>query len=108
VQVVYDQIDGLEIPALNATLLCIPARGVPDIERRILQPSPNTRYNLLLLHGLLEGVTQLTLERPIDRQKIVRDEWDYIALGDWHMYHASCAQRGLRRRDRVHQHQHLG
>jgi exonuclease SbcD len=86
VQVVYDQIDGLEIPALNATLLCIPARGVPDIERRILQPSPNTRYNLLLLHGLLEGVTQLTLERPIDRQKIVRDEWDYIALGDWHMY----------------------
>jgi DNA repair protein SbcD/Mre11 len=86
VQVVYDQIDGLEIPALNATLLCIPARGVPDIERRILQPSPNTRYNLLLLHGLLEGVTQLTLERPIDRQKIVRDEWDYIALGDWHIY----------------------
>jgi DNA repair exonuclease len=86
VQVVYDQIDGLEIPALNATLLCIPARGVPDIERRILQPNPNTRYNLLLLHGLLEGVTQLTLERPIDRQKIVRDEWDYIALGDWHIY----------------------
>ena len=86
VQVVYDQIDGLEIPALNATLLCIPARGVPDIERRILQPNPDTRYNLLLLHGLLDGVTQLTLERPIDRQKIVRDEWDYIALGDWHMY----------------------
>jgi DNA repair protein SbcD/Mre11 len=86
VQVVYDQIDGLEIPALNASLLCIPARGVPDIERRILQPSPNTRYNLLLLHGLLEGVTKFTLERPIDRQKIVRDEWDYIALGDWHMY----------------------
>jgi exonuclease SbcD len=86
VQVVYDQIDGLEIPALNATLLCIPARGVPDIERRILQPNPNTRYNLLLLHGLLEGITQLTLERPIDRQKIVRDEWDYIALGDWHIY----------------------
>jgi exonuclease SbcD len=86
VQVVYDQIDGLEIPALNASLLCIPARGVPDIERRILQPNPNTRYNLLLLHGLLEGVTKFTLERPIDRQKIVRDEWDYIALGDWHIY----------------------
>jgi exonuclease SbcD len=86
VQVVYDQIDGLEIPALNASLLCIPARGVPDIERRILQPNPNTRYNLLLLHGLLEGVTKFTLERPIDRQKIVRDEWDYIALGDWHLY----------------------
>jgi DNA repair exonuclease SbcCD nuclease subunit len=86
VQVVYDQIDGLEIPALNASLLCIPARGVPDIERRILQPNPNTRYNLLLLHGLLEGVTKFTLERPIDRQKIVCDEWDYIALGDWHMY----------------------
>ena len=86
VQVVYDQIDGLEIPGLNASLLCIPARGVPDIERRILQPNPDTRYNLLLLHGLLEGVTRFTLERPIDRQKIVRDEWDYIALGDWHLY----------------------
>lgn len=86
VQVVYDQIDSLEIEALNATLLCIPSRGVPEVERRLLQPNPRTRWNLLLIHGLLEGITPFVLERPIDRQRVVRDEWDYIALGDWHLY----------------------
>ena len=86
VQVIYDQIQMLEIASLDASLLCIPARGVYELERSILQPNPRTRWNLLLLHGLLEGITSFALERPIDRQKIVRDEWDYIALGDWHIY----------------------
>ncbi|MGQ9658067.1 MAG: metallophosphoesterase family protein [Fimbriimonadales bacterium] len=86
VQVVYDQIDSFEFEALAATLLCIPSRGVPEIERRLLQPNPRTRWNLLLMHGLLEGITPFALERPVDRQRIVRDEWDYIALGDWHLY----------------------
>lgn len=86
VQVVYDQMTQLELPALDACLLCIPSRGVGDIERRILEPNPKFRWNLLLLHGLLEGITPFALERPIDKQKIVRDEWDYIALGDWHLY----------------------
>ncbi|OYT73498.1 MAG: hypothetical protein CFK48_01045 [Armatimonadetes bacterium CP1_7O] len=86
VQVVYDQMTQLELPALDACLLCIPSRGVGDIAQHILEPNPKFRWNLLLLHGLLEGVTPFALERPIDKQKIVRDEWDYIALGDWHLY----------------------
>ena len=86
VQVVYDQITQIELPALDASLLCIPARGVGELEQRIIEPNPRFRWNLLLLHGLLEGVTPFALERPIDRQKIVREEWDYIALGDWHLY----------------------
>lgn len=86
VQVVYNQIDSREIGSLDATVVCVPSQGVPEIERRILQPNPHTRWNLLLMHGLLEGIASFTLERPIERQKIVRDEWDYIALGDWHLY----------------------
>ncbi|MCS7208506.1 MAG: DNA repair exonuclease [Fimbriimonadales bacterium] len=86
IQVVFDQITQLELSALSASLLCIPARGVNELEQRILEPNPNARWNLMLLHGLLEGITPFALERPIDRQKIVREEWDYIALGDWHLY----------------------
>jgi exonuclease SbcD len=86
VQVVYDQIQMLEIASLKVSVLCIPARGVYELERSLLQPNPHTRWNLILLHGLLEGVAPLALERPIDCQKVVRDEWDYIALGDWHLY----------------------
>ena len=86
VQVVYDQIDSIEIELLDATVICVPSRGVPGIERRLLQPNPRTRWNLLLMHGLLEGITPFALEPPVDRQRIVRDEWDYIALGDWHLY----------------------
>ncbi|GIV10295.1 MAG: double-stranded DNA repair protein Mre11 [Fimbriimonadales bacterium] len=86
VQVVYDQITQLELPKLNACLLCIPSRGVNELEQRLLAPNPTYRWNIMLLHGLLEGVTPFALERPIDRRKIVREEWDYIALGDWHLY----------------------
>lgn len=86
VQVVYDQITQLELPMLDACLLCIPSRGVSELEQCILEPHPNYRWNLMLLHGLLEGITPFALERPIDRRKIVREEWDFIALGDWHMY----------------------
>ncbi|MCS6923712.1 MAG: metallophosphoesterase [Fimbriimonadales bacterium] len=86
VLVVHDQITQLELPALNTCLLCIPSRGVYEIEQRMLEPNPNCRWNLLLLHGLLEGITPFALERPINPQRVVREEWDYIALGDWHLY----------------------
>lgn len=83
---VYDQITHIELPQIDAAVLCIPSRGVGELEQRILEPLPNYRWNLLLLHGILEGITPFALERPVDRHKIVRDEWDYIALGDWHLY----------------------
>ncbi|MDW8051735.1 MAG: DNA repair exonuclease [Armatimonadota bacterium] len=83
---VYDQITQLELPNLDACILCIPSRGVSELERRVLEPNPKFRWNIMLLHGLLEGITPFALERPVDRHQIVRDEWDYIALGDWHMY----------------------
>ncbi len=84
--VVYDTLQAVEFESLGIYALCIPSRGVPEIEQRMIEPDPHAKVNLLLLHGILEGVTHYALERPIDRKRIVRDEWDYIALGDYHLY----------------------
>ncbi|CUU36938.1 MAG: DNA repair exonuclease [Fimbriimonadales bacterium] len=86
VSVVYSDIEVLDLTHLGVSVTCIPSRGVQEIERRLLAPDPTARVNLLLLHGILEGVTQFALENPISRSRIIRDEWDYIALGDYHLF----------------------
>lgn len=86
VQVVFNTIEVVDIPQLGVSATCIPAKGVSEIERQILAPNPHAQVNLLLLHGVLEGVTAFALQNPISRKAILREEWDYIALGDYHLY----------------------
>ncbi|MER3403676.1 MAG: hypothetical protein C4337_10460, partial [Armatimonadota bacterium] len=86
VQVVHRDIEVVPLSALGVSATCIPSRGVTEIERRILEPDPHARVNLLLLHGILEGVAQFTIQNPIARSAIVKEAWDYIALGDHHLY----------------------
>ncbi|MFQ3611491.1 MAG: metallophosphoesterase, partial [Fimbriimonadales bacterium] len=38
--VVYNAVQSVEIPSLNVHALCIPSRGVPEIERTLLEPEP--------------------------------------------------------------------
>ncbi len=86
VTVVYNTIQAVVIESLGLHALCIPSRGVPEIEKHMLEPDPKAKVNLLLLHGILEGTAPFALERPIERKRIVREEWDYIALGDYHLH----------------------
>lgn len=81
---VSDQIRWIEIGQI--ALLCIPARGVSEIGRTSLHPNPAFKVNLLLVHGILEGLTAYTLSYPVPRQVILNDRWDYIGLGDYHLY----------------------
>ncbi len=94
VVVVFNEIEVVEFREWGVSLTCIPAKGVSEIERRILEPNPNAKVNLLLLHGILEGITQFALHNPVSRRAILRDEWDYIALGDYHLY-TQVAQNAL-------------
>ncbi|GBC93752.1 Nuclease SbcCD subunit D [bacterium HR15] len=86
VQVADGGIESLRLDTLGVHALCIPARGLYTLPTTRIEPDPKAKVNLLLLHGILEGLTPYAVERPVSRQLILNDDWDYIALGDWHLY----------------------
>lgn len=68
--------------------------AVPDIlgKRPAFTPDTNARYNVLLLHGEVQGMLpahfasadRAALEIPI--ADLVLPTWDYVALGHYHVY----------------------
>jgi DNA repair protein SbcD/Mre11 len=68
--------------------------AVPDMQgkRPLLEPDPSAKYNILLLHGEVEGVLP-KYGRELDRspmgitqEELAADKWDYVALGHYHVY----------------------
>lgn len=68
--------------------------AVPDVPgtRPALRPEPGARYNVLLLHGEVEGMLPahaMTVDRAaleISREELGAEKWDYVALGHYHVY----------------------
>jgi DNA repair exonuclease SbcCD nuclease subunit len=68
--------------------------AVPDMAqgRPRLEPDPSAKYNVLLLHGEIEGVLP-KYGRELDRapmeitlEELGAQRWDYVALGHYHVY----------------------
>jgi hypothetical protein len=68
--------------------------AVPDmqVKRPLLEPDPTAKYNILLLHGEIEGVLP-KYGRELDRspmeitqEELGAEKWDYVALGHYHVY----------------------
>ncbi len=68
--------------------------AVPDLAagRPALEPDPHAKYNILLLHGEIEGVLP-KYGRELDRSpmeiteaELGAERWDYVALGHYHVY----------------------
>jgi len=75
--------------ALDVRILAVPdmAQGRPRLE-----PDPTVKYNVLLLHGEIEGVLP-KYGRELDRspmeitlEELGAHKWDYVALGHYHVY----------------------
>ena len=90
VHVVDREAQRLVFPELDLAVL-----AVPDTEQARdadLAPDPARRYNVLLLHGEVEGMLpkhlaaadRAPLEIPAER--LGADRWDYVALGHYHVY----------------------
>jgi hypothetical protein len=75
-------------PEHDLSILAVPDMGkTPPFE-----PDPHAKYNILLLHGEIEGVLPRS-GRELDRrpmgiteQELGADRWDYVALGHYHVY----------------------
>ncbi|HEV7593969.1 MAG TPA: DNA repair exonuclease [Gemmatimonadaceae bacterium] len=73
--------------------------AVPDMaqDNPALEPDQTARYNVLLLHGEIEGVLpkygreldRSTME--ISKERLGAEKWDYVALGHYHVYRPVAA-----------------
>ena len=80
----------LSFPALRASVL-----GVPDVRglaRPSLSPDPDAAFNIMVLHGEVQGMlpaSSVTGDRAaleISREELGASRWSYVALGHYHVY----------------------
>ena len=90
---------GIHVVDSTAERLAFPERGlsilaVPDVlgDRPALTPDPGARYNVLLLHGEVEGMlpgAAATTDRSamgVTKDELGAERWSYVALGHFHVY----------------------
>jgi len=90
VDVVDGEAQRFAYPELGLAVLAVP--DVPGGPRVKLEPDPAARYNVLLLHGEVEGmlpahaaaVDRASVE--ISREDLGLPGWSYVALGHYHVH----------------------
>ena len=79
----------LDFPALDLTVLAVADNQHP---RPKLVPTGTRRWNVLLLHGEVEGMlgpfaaTREPASQEIAQEDLYASAWDYIGLGHYHVY----------------------
>jgi exonuclease SbcD len=87
ITVVDGEMKRITIPEHDLSILAVPDMGKPPFD-----PDPNAKYNILLLHGEIQGVLPRS-GRELDRrpmaiteQELGAERWNYVALGHYHVY----------------------
>lgn len=89
IHVVDRGVKRIAFPDLDLSVLAVP--DVPGLMRPPLEPDPSARFNVMVLHGEVEGMMSAgkSAGRPvveIPRDDVQAPRWDYVALGHWHVY----------------------
>jgi DNA repair protein SbcD/Mre11 len=72
------------------SILAVP--DVPGLVRPALTPDPNAEFNVLVIHGEVQGMLPESVTAAdraaveISREEIGAARWDYVALGHYHVY----------------------
>ena len=99
VHVVVDRAQRLEFPKLDCSVLAVPHQALAGEERPALRPEGRggATLNVLLLHGEVEGVIGEDRSAAeyggvvLTRQDLSPAQWDYVALGHYHVAHEVAA-----------------
>lgn len=78
----------IRFPHLDLSVLAVPDLPPGSVE---LAPDPDSKYNVLLLHGEVKGALPNADEADraamqIPLEEVTRTGWDYVALGHYHVY----------------------
>ncbi|MCR4338766.1 MAG: DNA repair exonuclease [Gemmatimonadaceae bacterium] len=90
IEVVDGSSELLTFKERNLSVLAVPDMG--HSEHPVLRPQGKSRYNVLLLHGEIEGLLPPYLgmaERgtmEISKEELGAQNWDYVALGHYHVW----------------------
>ncbi|MGC8833374.1 MAG: metallophosphoesterase family protein, partial [Armatimonadota bacterium] len=77
----------LRVDALDLQVFCVPHRGLHRFDETPPSPDPHVKYNILMLHGTLQGIESGFYDTYIvPREAVRREDWDYIALGHYHKF----------------------
>jgi len=77
----------VRIDELDLQVVCVPHRGLRRFDETPPSPDPRARYNILMVHGTLQGIQSGFYDTYIvPRDVIRRENWDYIALGHYHKF----------------------
>ncbi len=92
VHVVDAVADRLHFPERDLSILAVP--DAPTATRPVFAPDATARWNVLLVHGEVEGILPkeaVATDRAsieITREELRAPEWSYVALGHYHVYRA--------------------
>lgn len=91
VEVVDDQARRIEVPRLGLSVLAVPHAALLG-GARDWHPDPHARHNLLVLHPEIAGLFPENGASDyggirIRAEELRADEWDYVALGHYHVVH---------------------
>ncbi|MBW3625734.1 MAG: exonuclease SbcCD subunit D [Armatimonadetes bacterium] len=79
--------EAVRLPELNAAIFCLPHRSLGELSNLQIEPDPDSRTNLLMLHGTLEGIGHNMYDGlTIHRSQVLGAGWDYIACGHYHLH----------------------
>jgi DNA repair exonuclease SbcCD nuclease subunit len=78
----------LDFPERQLSVLAVP--DVPGVARPALTPDPAARYNILVVHGEVQGMLPGTVMADRASVEITPEElraarWSYVALGHYHV-----------------------
>jgi DNA repair protein SbcD/Mre11 len=80
----------LSFPEKELSILAVP--DVPGLIRPPLTPDPGARFNVLVIHGEVQGMLPAgaaTTDRAaveISHEELGAARWDYVAFGHYHVY----------------------
>lgn len=80
------------IPLFNGEVSVLAVPDLPTGARPSLTPDTSAKYNILLIHGEVEGilpkyaVSADRIPMTISEEELGAHRWDYVALGHYHVY----------------------
>ena len=87
IYVVHGKYDQVKLENLDTSVFCLCHRAVPDISSLKIEPDPSSKYNVLMVHGTVDGIIKHAYDlHEIKRADVITDKWDYIAFGHYHIF----------------------
>jgi len=87
VYVVHGEYQQVKLDSLDTSVFCLCHRALPQLSSLKIEPDPESKYNILMAHGTVQGIARHAYDLyEISRSQVINDEWDYIAFGHYHVF----------------------